>query len=87
MGKLDGPHVFLDGYRELVPASLLKARNNRRIGTFRSSSFKLGPAHSHDTKHVFHILEDLPNAPETILKKFRKRVKSYRDERRERRDR
>ena len=86
MGDLDFPHIFLEGFGGILPASLLKAKNNRKIGTFKGPTFKLGPAHSHDRQHEYHILEKMTSEPETVLKKFRSRVRSFRETRKESRD-
>jgi hypothetical protein len=86
IGKLDGPHLFFDS-GEVLPSSLLKARNNRRIDYFKSTTFRLGLTHSHDSSRQFHIIEVVPNRPTTIASRFKKRVKEFRNLRKANRDR
>lgn len=84
---LDLPHVFLDGTGEILPSGSLRAKNDRRIGLFKSRTFKLGPPHSHDSNHTYHVLEKVSSEPTTIIKKFRRHVKDFRERRKESRDR
>jgi hypothetical protein len=84
-GRLDRPHVFLDGDGEIRSASLLKANGNCRVGTFAGKTLKLGPEHSHDTGHEYHLLEQMSDPPRDLLKRFKKASKRHRTKRRKRR--
>ncbi len=88
LSRLDRPHVFTDDQGgELLPASLIKAKKNKKIGGFKGKSMKLGVAHSHDDRHRYHVLEDMDERPQDLINRFKRAVKFFRDERRESRDR
>lgn len=86
LGKMDTPHIYFVG-GELVPTSILKARNNRKIGLFKGKTFRYGPCHSHDAEHSCHMLEIMADAPRTSIHRFRTRVKEFQKVRRASRDR
>jgi len=88
MFRLDRPHIFTDDQGgEIVPASLIKAKGNKKIGVVKGKSLKLGKAHSHDNRHRHHILEEMSTRPTDLISRFKRWAKSHRDERRRSRDR
>jgi hypothetical protein len=88
MFRLDRPHIFTDDHAgELMPASLMHAKKNRKIAGVRGKSLKLGVTHSHDEQHRYHILEEMVDRPTDMLSRFRRWIKRHREERRKSRDR
>lgn len=89
MFRLDRPHIFEDDQGgEILPASLIKSKGNKKIGAVKGKTFKLGKAHSHESdKHQYHILEDMSNRPTDLISRFKRWIKNHRTERKKSRDR
>lgn len=87
--RLDREHIFTDDQGgEMLPASLIKAKNNKRIGAVKGKSMKLGVSHSHEgDRHQYHIIEDVSTRRTDLISRFKRWVKTFRTERKKRRDR
>lgn len=87
--RLDREHIFTDDQGgEMLPASLIKGKKNKRIGAVRGRSLKLGVSHSHEgNKHEYHIIENVNTRRKDLISRFKRWVKDFRKERREKRDR
>lgn len=72
MGSCDRPHIFTDGYGDIIPATRMQKKNG--LPLLSSRTFKLGQPHSHDPKHEYHYLETgLSNhGKNDLIVKFRK---------------
>ncbi len=86
--RLDRLHIFTDDQSgEILPASLIKAKNNKKIGAVKGKTMKSGIAHSHDESHNYHIIEDANHLQTDLISRFKRWSKTHRDERKKSRDR
>ncbi|KKQ36457.1 MAG: hypothetical protein US53_C0051G0007 [Candidatus Woesebacteria bacterium GW2011_GWA1_37_7] len=86
LGRLDRPHIFEDGRGEIVPATKLRLSGNG-VQHYGGRTLKLGPAHSHDSEHLYHFLENIENPAKDLLQRFRKNAFVHHQTRRLSRDR
>jgi hypothetical protein len=89
VARLDREHIFTDDHGgEMLSASLIKGRNNKRIGAVKGKTMKLGVSHSHEgNRHKYHIIEDVGTRRTDLICRFKRWVQTFRNERKKSRDR